>query len=102
MTFDNGKKHCVYGTGLWWCLKTKTVPDFIMMAIIHVRVIHLDSCRRTTVTRMLYVRRKTLYNTNVAHNVVRGALTTSYPYDVVRGARTTSCIDVVRQSRTTS
>ena len=33
-TFDNGKRYCVYGTGTWWCLKTKTVPDF--MVIIHV------------------------------------------------------------------
>ncbi len=50
---------------------------------------------------MSYVRRKTSYNTDVAHYVVRGARTTSYPYDVVRGARTTSYIDVVRQARTT-
>ncbi len=28
-TFDNGKRHCVYWTGMWWCLKTKTVPDFM-------------------------------------------------------------------------
>ncbi len=35
-TFDNGKGYCVYWTGLWWCLKTKTVSDF--MAIIHVIV----------------------------------------------------------------
>ena len=34
LTFDIGKRYCVYGTGMWWCLKTKTVPDF--MAIIHV------------------------------------------------------------------
>jgi hypothetical protein len=27
-------KDTVYGTGMWWCLKSKTVPDF--MAIIHV------------------------------------------------------------------
>ena len=33
-TFDNGKRYCVYETGTWWCLKSKTVPDF--MAIIHV------------------------------------------------------------------
>ncbi len=33
-TFDNGKWYCVYRTGTWWCLKTRTVPDF--MAIIHV------------------------------------------------------------------
>jgi hypothetical protein len=45
---------------------------------------HLDSCRRT----MSYVRRTTSYNTDVAHDVVRHARTTSYPYDVV--ARTTS------------
>jgi hypothetical protein len=32
---------------------------------------------------MLYVRRTTLYNTNVSHDVVRQARTTSYPYDVV-------------------
>jgi hypothetical protein len=41
---------------------------------------HLDSCRRT----MSYVRRTTSYNTDVAHDVVRHARTTSYPYDVVR------------------
>ncbi len=58
---------------------------------------HLDSCRRT----MSYVRRTTSYNTDVAHDVVSGARTTSYPYDVVHGARTTSYIDVVRQTRTT-
>ena len=46
--------------------------------------IHLDSCQRT----MSYVRRTTSYNTDVAHDVVRHARTTSYPYDVV--ARTTS------------
>ena len=45
---------------------------------------HLDSCQRT----MSYVRRTTSYNTDVAHDVVRHARTTSYPYDVV--ARTTS------------
>ena len=33
-TFDNGKGYCVYWTGMWRCLKTKTVSDF--MAIIHV------------------------------------------------------------------
>ncbi len=58
---------------------------------------HLDSCRRT----MSYVRRTTLYNTDVVHDVVRQARTTLYPYDVVRGARTTSYINVVRQARTT-
>ena len=43
---------------------------------------HLDSCQRT----MSYVRRTTSesYNTDVAHDVVRHARTTSYPYDVVR------------------
>ncbi len=46
---------------------------------------HLDSFRRT----MSYVRRTTSYNTDVAH-------------DVVRDARTTSYIDVVRQARTPS
>ena len=35
-TFDNGKGYCVYGTGTWWCLKTRTVPDFV--AIIQVIV----------------------------------------------------------------
>jgi hypothetical protein len=59
---------------------------------------HLDSCQRT----VSYVRRTTSYNTNVAHDVVRQARTTSYPYDVVRGAHTPSYIDVVRQARTTS
>ena len=58
---------------------------------------HLDSCQRT----MSYVRRTTSYNTDVAHDVVRQARTTSYSYDVVRGARKTSYIDVVRQARTT-
>jgi hypothetical protein len=48
------------------------------------------------------VRRTTSYNTDVAHDVVRQARTTSYPYDVVRGALMTSYIDVVRQARTTS
>jgi hypothetical protein len=38
---------------------------------------------------MSYVRRTTSYNTDVAHDVVRGACTTSY-IDVVRQARTTS------------
>jgi hypothetical protein len=36
LTFDNGKRYCVYGTGMWWCLKTKTVPD--LMGIIHVKI----------------------------------------------------------------
>jgi hypothetical protein len=58
---------------------------------VHTSRVHLDSCRRT----MLYVRRMTSYNTDVAHDVVRQARTTSYTYDVVRGARTTSYIDVV-------
>jgi hypothetical protein len=35
-TFDNEKGYCVYGTGTWWCLNSKTVPDF--MAIKHVIV----------------------------------------------------------------
>ena len=52
--------------------------------ICHIPV-HLDSCRRT----MSYVRRTTSYNTDVAHDVVRQARTTSYPHDVVRVARTT-------------
>jgi hypothetical protein len=50
---------------------------------------------------MSYVRRTTSYNTDVTHDVVRGARTTSYPDDVVRSARTPSYIDVVRQARTT-
>jgi hypothetical protein len=59
---------------------------------------HLDSCRHT----MSYVRRTTSYNTDVAHDVVRHARTTSYPYAAYRASRTTSYIDVVRQARTTS
>jgi len=35
-TFDNEKGYCVYGTGTWWCLNSKIVPDF--MAIKHVIV----------------------------------------------------------------
>ncbi len=35
-TFDNEKGYCVYGTGTWWCLNSKKVPDFRVMAIKHV------------------------------------------------------------------
>ncbi len=45
-----------------------------------IKRLHLDSFRRT----MSYVRRTTSYNTDVAHDVVRHARSTSYPDDVVR------------------
>ncbi len=74
-------------------------PESSRATYIRVSLIrHLDSCRRT----MSYVRRTTSYNTDVAHDVVRDALTTSYTYNVVHGAHTTSYIDVVRQAHTTS
>ncbi len=54
-TFDNGKRYCVYGTGIWWRLKTKTVPasgwDFMALAlatqawiIMHVIIPQLEPC----------------------------------------------------------